>query len=275
MTDRNQHNKDISLLLAQIRDAFVSELPSRIDQLESLILSMREQSDTQESFTTLYRELHSLKGSAGTHGLHTISTICHNLEDRLSPYDSSDLPPDTAELNLWLEFIDLLRTAVEIHLDDFDEIRDIEHRLEWLRRRANDTQHRGLLVGLSQSHKLFCQTLFKEIGVELSIQDDGYQALDRLIHERFEVLVTSKHLPSLDGEALIAAVKISHGTSAKLQTILLTSTQPEVNNSPFAADFVVHKDHQFFSSMSEILESLRVQLGQSFTPSAQVESQSG
>jgi chemotaxis protein histidine kinase CheA len=71
-------------LLASMREAFLDELPERCGHFDALILSLETSPDDREAFNELYRGVHSLKGSGGTHGLSIITTICHQLENLLS-----------------------------------------------------------------------------------------------------------------------------------------------------------------------------------------------
>ena len=59
-------------LLRELRISFLIDMPDRLDEIESLVLNLEQ--DQRSSQTTgpvydeLYGNLHSIKGSAGTHG---------------------------------------------------------------------------------------------------------------------------------------------------------------------------------------------------------------
>ena len=78
----NSTNSDtFQQMLLQLRKTFLEDMPEKLDRLESLLLEIEKNGDGGEVFNELYRIVHSLKGSGGTHGLHIITTICHQLED--------------------------------------------------------------------------------------------------------------------------------------------------------------------------------------------------
>jgi len=52
-----------------------------------LILALETTSDDRQPFNELFRGVHSLKGSGGTHGLGIITTVCHELENLLTETD--------------------------------------------------------------------------------------------------------------------------------------------------------------------------------------------
>lgn len=94
-------------ILLQLRETFLEELPDRCDDIEDGILALSEDTDG-EHFQRLYREVHSLKGSAGTHGVQPISTICHQLEDSLT--DAANNASHTPErIDIYLLYLDLIR----------------------------------------------------------------------------------------------------------------------------------------------------------------------
>jgi len=66
-------------LLEGMRADFLAELPERCDSFDESILALEKSPDDREAFNELYRGVHSLKGSGGTHGLSIITTLCHQL----------------------------------------------------------------------------------------------------------------------------------------------------------------------------------------------------
>ena len=70
-------------MLEDLRVGFITELPTRLEEMEQLMLDLENSSSFTEDYQDLYRHLHNIKGSAGTHGFHIISSICHVFEDKV------------------------------------------------------------------------------------------------------------------------------------------------------------------------------------------------
>ncbi|VAW94061.1 hypothetical protein MNBD_GAMMA20-1362, partial [hydrothermal vent metagenome] len=105
MNKNTSHDKT-QQILRQLRDNFLEELPERCDAIEDSILSLGNGAD-DEHFQRLYREVHSLKGSAGTHGIPAISTICHQLEDSLTTAQET-ITHEPERIDLYLRYLDLI-----------------------------------------------------------------------------------------------------------------------------------------------------------------------
>jgi chemotaxis protein histidine kinase CheA len=73
----------IQALLHQLKLTYIGELPDRFDHIGNQILSLEQKGYSQEHYNELFRQVHSLKGSGGTHELHIITSICHLMEDYL------------------------------------------------------------------------------------------------------------------------------------------------------------------------------------------------
>ena len=76
--------KEVKAMLAALRLNYLRDLPSHIDELEELVLELEREGFDLERCRELYRRVHSLKGSGGTYGMHTLSDVCHPFEDCLS-----------------------------------------------------------------------------------------------------------------------------------------------------------------------------------------------
>ena len=76
MTDSNKTNSVEKLL--QLQQNFKSKLPSRISDIESSWLAVRDNQDPD--FKNLHLLLHSLIGTAGTFGASIVSNYARKLE---------------------------------------------------------------------------------------------------------------------------------------------------------------------------------------------------
>jgi chemotaxis protein histidine kinase CheA len=118
MTDKNQPPLSQTLqLLEQLKEIFLAELPDQCQELSTLILTLDKQPESHDIYEELYRAVHSLKGSAGTYGLHIISQICHHFEDLLSTLDDESTKIDAAFIHNCLTYADLIQEAIAAHIN--------------------------------------------------------------------------------------------------------------------------------------------------------------
>lgn len=83
----------------EIRDLFQSDGLEQIQRIEAGILELEQNPGDQELLKSIFREAHSLKGSAGILGLKEIESITHVLEDFLGGMSKgySDYSPEYAD----------------------------------------------------------------------------------------------------------------------------------------------------------------------------------
>ena len=220
-----QSNADkLQMMLRQVRDAFLEEMGERLDKLDNLLLAMEKQgAASEEGFNELYRGIHSLKGSGGTHGLHIMSAICHQFEDQLNTVAGNLSALPTGFVDSGLVYISLLRDVAAQARSGRETFPEIERRLAELHGTAFAAEYSVLLVESSRfSAKLYVQTL-KDLPVRTVTVENGYDALLRVLNEPFDILITSLEIPVMNGIALIGALRLSSSPNQKIKTVLLTS----------------------------------------------------
>lgn len=242
---------DVSRMLAELRNSFLNDLPSRLEEIEGLILELGNGQDFTENFETVYRHVHSIKGSAGTHGLQIISTVCHAFEDEVVKVDGNSSLMDAEAISLWLSFIDLLRTTIDrIHTGakDFSEI---EAELDKARHQGSEHKYSGLLVFASGLQQQMCLSAFADLPVTMAFAETGYEALGRLLHEKFDMVISNMELPDLNGFALISALRISKTSNCSIPAVLLTSKEFKRHGRDSDPDYVVKKDAKMLETLSQ------------------------
>ena len=96
------------------------------------------------------------------------------------------------------------------------------------------------------------EQVFTGLGFTFTRVSDGYEALGRLLSEPFDLLITGKQLPRLDGLALIGALRLSNSINRKIPTILLTSSEKHEFTRATDPDFVVFKDSSLVGQLTGI-----------------------
>ena len=210
-------------LLENLREAFLVEMPSRIDDIEREVMALPETNEHEE----LFRLVHSLKGSAGTHNLHGISKIAHDMEDVMVSFMQQGQLSAQASRKILLEYIDIFRdTTTSLQESDINPL-DME---EWLARLRQSVIEDRLQVLVVEPSRLYVEMIaynLEGLAVNVTYVDDGLPALDYLLLNQYDLLIASMECPRLNADSLVAALRLSHSSNRDIKTILITSRHEE------------------------------------------------
>ena len=247
---------DVSRMLVELRNTFLGELPSRLDDMETIILDLGNGQNFSENFETLFRHVHSIKGSAGTHGLHIISTVCHSFEDEVVKVEGDESSMDSEVITSWLGFIDLLRTTIDKINAGVEDFSDVEANLDKSKRKDSGREYFGLLVFTPGLQQQMCLSAFKDTPVNMAFAENGYKAMGRLLHEKFDFLISNMELGDLNGFALISALRLSKTRNHNIPAILLTSKEFKGHGRESDPDYVIQKDANMLKTVSETAKKI-------------------
>lgn len=246
-------------LLKEFRLSFLVELPERLDSLEQLILSLEVGGEgVPESFNSLYRGVHSIKGSGGTFGLHIITSICHELEDylNLAPLD----PPqfDRLFIDNCLKFIDLIRMVMEQANAGKSDFPAVEARLSALHDKVFLRKLSALVVVNSRLTRTMCHDVLQAAGIRFVDEVDGLAALRRAMTQRFDFLLVSSELPLLKGEAMIASLRLSEFENKRIRTVLICSNTAAESRRKrdIDPDFVLQRNAQLMPNLRQVISQM-------------------
>lgn len=90
---------NIQQKLASLRKKFASTLGQRIDQIKVDLNSLDSHPDPVDSMQNIFRQIHTLSGSAGTFGFTRVSEQSRQLELILKEYINNDTLPDAKTTN--------------------------------------------------------------------------------------------------------------------------------------------------------------------------------
>lgn len=249
----------IQLLLLQLKQGYIDQLADRFDQLETLVLQIESNGFSAESYNELFRQVHSLKGSGGTHNLQIITNICHPLEDYLSTINAQTNLQQVQFANIAFAYIDLLRD-IGLRLQNRDEtFHDIDAVLAKLRARSFAPRFAALIVENSTVLvKILSQTL-EMFNFRIVTLDDGYQALGRALVEPFDLIISGNEIRQLNGTAMLAALKLAHGINSRTRTIMLSASRP-ANIPALQPNHLLIKDDQLSNNLVSTLRSIMKEL---------------
>jgi len=248
-------------ILNELKEAYLSNFPSHLEEIESFVLNMEKGDDFQGNFEGLYRKVHSLKGSGGTYGFTIISSVCHQLEDFLTEAFDNQTAASKVNINIVFSYVDILKNTQELLLNESQDFTDIEQKLEDLLHSTHPDELTGIFVGDPKNvYTQMCLALFKGLNIHCSVVESGLGALQRVIHEHFDFLITSKENVDLNGLALISAIKLNNRRGSNVKTILMTSN-PQLNvPKEVQPDFVAAKTKTIGEEVTNILTEIRAKI---------------
>lgn len=239
-------------MLQQLRTSYLSELPTRLNDIEHAIMELEKSGFVAENFNSLFRLVHSLKGSGGTYGIYEVTNICHPLEDSLSEILEYPHKLTKAFTDIALAYIDLLRDVVDDYSFNDECQIDIEGQLQKLRQKAFPAMRTALIVERSNAIIVLLRECLKEQNVRAEVVNDGYVALGRALTETFDFIISSMEVHHLSGAAVIAALGLTQASNARTKTILLTTNRASIP-SVVKPDFTVVKDARLHHNIREII----------------------
>lgn len=212
-------NNSISDVLASLKDEFIETLPERLESIESNVLSLKDDSDVE----SLLRDVHSLKGAAGSYGFHIVTKICHQMEDMMRDLIESNKINSQEAIDKLLAFNDLLNTALDIVSSNSDNFSIIDLKLNQLDNTVGTSQKKILIAEPSPLYAAMIESILRNEGFQIKVVGDGLAALEHLMMQNYDTVITAMELPVLNGDALISALRISNGKNKNIKTILVTS----------------------------------------------------
>ena len=243
---------DLQGLLNQIKQDFIEELPSKIDDIEHLTLKCQ---DEQEAFQELYRNVHSLKGNGGTLGLPIITSVCHQYESFLNNYADKTIDNDFTTVSL--EYIDILKELHHTLLDsNTNNFSHIEEKLAKVH--SNDVVKHKMSVLISVASPLeqsILEQTLPDTQFYVAIAKNGMDALEHLMISEYDLVITSLETPVINGLALISAVKKNGGMNKDIKSVLLTSKEIDKDSNDLPS-IIIKKDPNLHERLESFLKNL-------------------
>jgi CheY-like chemotaxis protein len=117
---------------------------------------------------------------------------------------------------------------------------------------------RVLVVDTSRATLEVCVALLNDLGVrDITTVGDGLEALGRLLKEPFQAVITSLHVPTIDGQSLTAVLRAIAGPNRLTPVILLTASVDALDPTAARPDYVVEKNPQMTQRLKRILSELK------------------
>lgn len=232
-------HEELEQLVSGLRGEYLEGLAERLGDVEERLLRLEQHRQRPDDAGEIARTIHSIKGSAGTYGLPLLTGICHQFEDELRVLVDSGARTGRS-LEPCLKLVELMRRVAVLYggpglSDEAHELHTREIRLQLDRLTQRDAVRILVADNSRAAFQVIARTAAELHGMA-SYAADGYVALGRLLSEPFNVLVYSRHLRTLGGDALLAMLRATPGTRS-LRTILIASDdRPHLQMLP---DFMI------------------------------------
>ena len=157
--------------LQEIIGEFITESVELVDIAIRDIVRLEEEPSTQ-TVNSVFRTVHTIKGTSGFLGFTTLSALAHKTEDVLSKVRKGDLGLSPDVINLILKSLDVMRLLVEDISSQGKEARDVEHLLAELRtiQEKKDQTPKTVPRERAQGHGT-------DLKREIAVEPDGFEAI--------------------------------------------------------------------------------------------------
>lgn len=216
---------------------YLEEFNYDLETLENLILRLAHSNNDRANLTNILRLAHSLKGSAGSYGFHLLSTLFHRMEDHLVVLDFTNSSL-TDTIDTLLKFKDDLESVFCAYKNkDHSLLEKFQIKLGLQEKQADlspqedhEKPYRILLVETSKVIVSSIITTLQDFNIEISTLKDGYEALGRLLKEKFDLLIIGGQVSTIDAANLIEILKILPNANQDIAMVVLSSSKDKFSN---------------------------------------------
>lgn len=243
-------------ILAELKTSYINGFRSQTDEIESLILKLEKETESTQAFEELFRKVHSIKGSAGTFGFSILSSICHQMEDFLTDCNKTQAFGQKT-INTLLAYLDLLVEARQGIMNNSVDYHAIEMRLQDIGDHRTSALKKCLCVGLNKTfHRKIIEETAKTLNIQCSYVENGLTAMERLLHEHFDILITARENKDLNGIAMIAALRLNKRKNVTIESILVTSNPHLGVPTELQPHHIIAKDKDFPTNLHNTLTTI-------------------
>lgn len=255
MMSENNDNDLLAKELEALKISYLGTLGERLDELEGHVLKLCK-TDGDEGRVILreiIRELHSIKGSSGSYGVHFISKVCHNSEDYLQELDSS-LPLAEEHETILLKFIDLMRFYVEkvVTYSTLDE-NQLENNLKEIYGNKA-SKIKVIVVDPTRSFFNAYQMALSDLNCQFYYTANGFSAFERIINIDYDYAIIAKSLDILDSSELIGCINSAKKKVGGIKTILISSNDYKSDQKLMEPDFFILKNRELSQNLLNVIK---------------------
>ena len=238
--------------IENLKEDYLLALDEEIKTIETELVQLEKLSPVNFS-TNLYdvfRKVHSFKGSAGSYEFYMLATIFHRLEDHISY--QMQIEKEDGFIDLCFKYIDTAKNCIIDYQNGAQGLEKYTTIIDGINVQDKYTAGKMLLIEPSLSIRKIFQKAAEDNKLELTILNNGATALNRIIHESYDLIVASAAIEILDGESLLKGLKVMKTINQKTP-MLLISGDPQEQLEDAGFGFIL-KDIDLLSNIDTYLK---------------------
>jgi len=122
-----------------------------------------------------------------------------------------------------LNFIDVLRDTTLSLIESNTTPQNIDEKLNALRAEVFKDSINILVVEASKAYASLIEYSLQDMSVNFTFKQDGLTALDNLLLNKYDFLITSFECPRLNGDALVAALRLGSKVNRNIKVVLVSA----------------------------------------------------
>lgn len=244
-------------VLEQLQKEFLAQLPERLQEIEERIRGLDVEALSPDDLAAIYRDMHNLKGVAGTHNLKIISRISHHIEDHLTNAGKEHFP-SALLVDMLLPYLALIREAMELAGKGSINFDPVETALEKLNKQTRQRLvQKPLEILVVEPTTIVLKILESQkysTPVHFHYRVDGLAALELLSLRPFDLLIIGQELLFYTGYSVLSALKNSENINKDLTSILVTSDEGFDSVHSPVADQVIIRNGRLIPLLYDAIE---------------------
>jgi CheY-like chemotaxis protein/HPt (histidine-containing phosphotransfer) domain-containing protein len=241
-----------SFNLDELKVEYLAGIDEEITELEEKIIGLEKVSEAnlKTAVYEIFRVVHSIKGSAGSFEFYMLANIFHRFEDYI---DYTNLNIKLAEtVDLFLKFVDLSKKCIRDYQEKPDDLEKYATLVDEIAYSKNNSKGKVLLVEPAKSIQKMFKKICTESNLEMAVIRNGATAMNRILTEKFDAIVTSLNTDVLDGKSLLCAIRVMKNINAKTPLLLVTSDENTVIEDKTIS--CIQKDNDFIQNIEKFIK---------------------
>lgn len=252
---------DMQEFMARLRQEYMESTRDRLERFEDILEKLHDVGgDDPELLMELQRDVHSMKGSAGSYGFPAISAIAHHLEDYLETCET------LSKENLYdIEtFIETIRTVIYADVQpEGDVLAAIRASLPTTAKPKQEAKMfsaqatRDVYVMLVMPRGLQRKIISTELascGFHVQLAENGAEAIARLLAHPADLVLVAMELPDMTGGELAAVLGVLSKTQAAKAAVLTSYDRDDARLKDLPSGVpVVRKGEAFTEDLTNCL----------------------